>query len=153
MLRMLDKQGKPLEPCFFPFCADDPIRCHSLVPGSLRTEEFPSGFVGAKLLGLFTSELRMFPLLVGVNCGLFCVASGESLQASGVHQALHCEFLNKFDIDGTPGAGGLAGSEANAVAGFVEALANAVDPAEAECNLYGFGPGDAGLSGAFFVEA
>src|SRR6267154_3710924 len=59
-LRMVDEFGKPLEFCFSSFCADDPIRCHSLVPGSLRTEEFPSGFVGAKLLGLFTSELRMF---------------------------------------------------------------------------------------------
>src|SRR6266567_6341929 len=70
-----------------------------------------------------------------------------------MHQTLLCELLNKFDVNGTPGAGGLARSEANHVAGFVEALSHAVDPAKAQCNLYGFGPDDAGLSGTFFVEA
>src|SRR6266478_2881429 len=150
---MTDQLGETLEFRLFSFYADNPISAHPLVPGSLRTEKFPGGLVGAKLLGLFTGELGVLPLLVRIDGRLFFIASGESLQASGLHQALHCEFLNKFDIDGTPGAGGLAGSEANAVAGFVEALANAVDPAETECNLYGFGPGDAGLSGAFFVEA
>jgi len=61
--------------------------------------------------------------------------------------------LDKFDVNGTPSAGELAGGEANHVAGFVNALSNAVDPAEAQCNLNGFGPGDAGLAGTFFVEA
>ena len=70
-----------------------------------------------------------------------------------MHQAFPREFLNKFDVNGAPGAGGLARSEANHVAGFPEALANAIDPAEAQCNLHGFGPGDAGLSGILLVEA
>ena len=70
-----------------------------------------------------------------------------------MHQTFLCELLNKFDVDGAPVAGGLAGSEANGVAGFVEALANAVDPAEAQGDFHGFGPGDAGSSGSFFVEA
>src|SRR6266852_1539536 len=70
-----------------------------------------------------------------------------------MHQAFHCELLNKFDVDGAPGVGGLAGSEANCVTVFVEALSNAVDPAEAQRNLYGFGPGDARSSGISLVEA
>jgi len=70
-----------------------------------------------------------------------------------MHQTLLCELSNEVDIDGAPGACGLAGSEANCVTGFVNALPNAVDPAEAEGNLYGFGPCDAGFSGTFFVQA
>lgn len=70
-----------------------------------------------------------------------------------MHQVLLCEFSNKINVDGAPGAGGFARGEANGVAGFVEALSNAVDPAETEGYFYGFGPGDAGFSGAFFVEA
>ncbi len=69
-----------------------------------------------------------------------------------MHQTFLCEFLNKFDVNSTPGAGGLARSEANHVAGFVDAFSNAVDPAKAQRNLYGFGPGDAGPAGTFFVK-
>jgi len=36
---------------------------------------------------------------------------------------------------------------------FVDALSNAVDPAEAACYFYRFGPGHARFSGTFFVEA
>src|SRR5713226_7074785 len=70
-----------------------------------------------------------------------------------MHQALLCELSNEVDVDGTPGAGGLAGSEANGVAGLVDAFSNAVDPAEAEGDFYGFGPRDAGPARTFFVEA
>src|SRR6266568_3926231 len=153
MLRTIDEYGKTLELCLLPFCADDPIRCHSLVPGSLRTEEIPSALVGAKLLFLLCVESGALPLLVRVDGGLFCSASGEGLETGGMHQALLCELLDKLDVDGAPGAGGLAGSEANRVAGFVEALSNAVNPTEAQGYFYGFRPGDAGLSGIFFVEA
>jgi len=66
---------------------------------------------------------------------------------------LLCELSNEVDVDGAPGAGGFPRGEANGVAGFVEALSNAVDPAEAEGYFYGFGPGDAGFSGNLFVEA
>ncbi len=150
---MLNERGKALEFRLFLLGADDPISAHPLVPRSLRAEEFPSGFVCAKLLRLFTSELGALALFVRVDGRFFCVASGESLEAGVMHQALLCELLNKFDVNGAPGAGELARSEANHVAGFVEALSNAVDPAKAQRNLYGFGPGDAGLSGIFFVKA
>ena len=116
-------------------------------------EEFPSRFVGTKLLLLFACEAGAIPLFVRVDRGFFLVACGKSFETGGIHQTFLCELLNEFDVDGTPSAGGPARSEANRVAGFVEALSNAVDPAKAQCNLYGFGPGDAGLSGTFFVEA
>ena len=70
-----------------------------------------------------------------------------------MHQAFPREFLNKFDVNGAPGAGGLARSEANHIADLVDALTNAIDPPETQCNLHGFGPGDAGLSGILLVEA
>ncbi len=150
---MTDKLGKPLAFCFFSFCADGPIGAHPLVPRRLRTKEFPSRFVGTKLLLLFTCEAGAIPLFVRVDGGFFLVARGKSFETGRMHQTFLCELLNEFDVDGTPVAGGLAGSEANCVAGFVEALSNAVDPAEAQCNLYGFGPGDAGFSRSLFVEA
>src|SRR5216683_1599405 len=153
ILGMLDEQRKPLEFCFFPLCADDPISAHPLVPRSLRTEEFPSGFVGAKLFRLFTSELGALPLFVRVDARLLCAACRESLEAGGMHQTHFLELLDALDVNGAPSACGPARSEANRVAGIVDALSNAVDPAETESGVYGFGPGDAGLSGTFFVEA
>jgi len=153
MLRMLDKQGKPLEPCFFPFCADDPISCHSLVPGSLRAEEFPSGLVCAKLLLLFTSELGALALLVRIDARVFFATGSKGLETCRMHQTRFLEVLDAFDVNGAPGASGPARSEANGVAGFVDAPSNAVDPAEAESGIYGFRPGDARFSRVFFVEA
>jgi len=153
ILRMTDELGKPLELCLFPFGADDPKSCHPLIPRGLGTEEFPGDLVAAKLFRLFTSEAGAVSLFVRIDGRLFFVTSGKSLEAGGMHQALFREFLNGFDVNGAPGAGGLARSEANHVAGFVDALSNAVDPTEAQCNLYGFGPRDAGLAGILFVEA
>jgi len=48
-----------------------------------------------------------------------------------MHQTHFFELADAFDINGAPGASGPAWSEANRVAGFVETLSNAVDPAEA----------------------
>src|SRR5260370_22014024 len=70
-----------------------------------------------------------------------------------MHQTPLCELSNEVDVDGAPGAAGLPGSKTNGVAGFVEAFANAVDPAEAQGDFYGFGPSDAGLARIFFVAA
>ena len=70
-----------------------------------------------------------------------------------MHQTLLYKFMNKFDVDGTPSASGPAWSEANRVAGFVEALSNAVDPAKTQRGLHGFGPGNARFPGISFVEA
>src|SRR5271169_2579796 len=150
---MADEFGEAFEFCFFPLGADDPVGAHPLVPRSLGTEEFPSGLVGAELLFLFARELRAVSLFVGIDGGFFLVASGECLEAGGMHQTLLRELADEVDVDGAPGADGLAGSEANGVASFVEALANAVDPAKAEGYFYGFWPSDAGFPGIFFVES
>ena len=142
---MNDELGKALEFCFFPFGADDPKRANPLVPGSLRAEEFPGGLIGAKLLFLLTRELGVLSLFIRVDRLLF-VASSKGLETGRVHQSLLCQLSNEVDVDDTPVAGGLAWSKTNGVAGFVEALSKAVDPAKAQCNLYGFGPGNAGLA-------
>jgi hypothetical protein len=150
---MADELGEPFELCLFPFGADDPIRAHPLIPRGLGTEEFPGGLVRAKQLFLFASEMGVLSLFVRVDAGFFFAARGKGLEAGGMHQSLLGELSGEFDVDVAPGAGGLAGSEANGIAVFVEALANAVDPAKAEGDFYGFGPGDAGFSRSFFVEA
>src|SRR6266700_645135 len=109
MLRTTDEYGKTLELCLFPLCADDPVSCHPLIPRSLRAKEFPGGLVGAKLLFLLCVESGALPLLVRVDGGLFCSASGEGLETGGMHQALLCELLDKLDVDGAPGDAGLSG--------------------------------------------
>src|SRR5713226_3483964 len=70
-----------------------------------------------------------------------------------MHQTHFLELLNPLDVNGAPGAGGPARSEANRVAGFVEALSNAVDPAKAESGVHGFRPGDAGSPGTLLIKA
>jgi hypothetical protein len=150
---MTDELGEALESCFFPFGAYDPPSADPLVPRGLGTEEFPGGFVRAKLFFLSTSKAGGLALFVCVNTGFFLATRGEGFEANGMHQALLCELSDEVDIDRAPGAGGLAGSEANRVAGFVEALADAIDPAEAESYFYGFGPSDARFFGTFFVKA
>src|SRR6266446_3464817 len=150
---MLDQQRKPLAFCFFLFRADDPPSGHPLVPRSLRTEEFPSTFVFAKSLFLLSGKPGALPLLVGVNARLLCAACRKSFEACRMHQLHFCERLDALDVDRTPSASGPARSEANHVAGFIDALSNAVDPAEAEGLVYGIWPRDAGLPGTFFGEA
>src|ERR1700674_790425 len=153
MLRMIDEHGKPLKSCFFLFGAGDPISCHPLVPRGLRTEKIPSGSDCAKLLLLFTSEPGALSLFVRVDAGLFCAARCESLETGGMHQSHFLELVDAFDVNRAPSADGPAWSEANRVAGFVDALSNAVDPTEAESGVYCLRPGDAGFSGTFFIEA
>src|SRR6266446_2313293 len=80
ILGMLDEQRKPLVLCLFHLCADDPISCHPLVPRSLRTEEFPSGFVCAKLLRLFTSEPGALALFVRIDGDFFALRAAKALR-------------------------------------------------------------------------
>src|SRR2546425_610078 len=152
-LRMFDEKRKPLQPRLFLFRADDPPSGHPLVPRSLRTEEIPSCFVCAKVFSLFSREPGVLLLFVGIDAGFFCAACCKSFEACRVHQHHFCEGLDALDVNGAPSAGGPARSEANHVAGFIDALSNAVDPAEAEGHVYGLWPRDAGLPGTFFVEA
>ena len=133
---MIDGYGKPLDFCFFLFCADDPISCQPLVPGSLKAEEFPSGLVGAKLPLLFTSELGALALFVRVDARFSCTTCGKSLETGGMHQTRFLKLLDAFDVNGAPSASGPARSEANRVAGFVDASPNAVNPTEAESGVY-----------------
>jgi len=150
---MADELGEAFELCLFPFGADDPKSRHPLVPRGLGTEEIPGGFVRTKLFFLFANETGVLSLFIRVDAGFSFAARGKCFETGGTHQALLCKLSNEVDVDGAPGACGLAGSETNCVAGFVEALSNAVDPTKAEGYFYRFGPGGAGFSGTFFVEA
>src|ERR1700687_5306870 len=153
ILRMTDELGKPLELCLFLFGADDPISRHPLVPRGLGKEEIPSGLVCAKLLLLFTSELGALALFVRVDARLFFATGGKGFETCRMHQTHFLELADAFDVNGAPGAGRPARSEANRVAGFVDALSNAVDPTEAGSGVYGFRPSDAGFPGTLLMEA
>src|ERR1700674_1307771 len=99
VLRMIDERGKPFAFCLFPFCADDQPGGHSLIPGSLGTEEFPSGLFCAKLLLLFASEPGALSLFVSVDARLFCATCGESLEAGRMHQTHFLELPDAFDVN------------------------------------------------------
>jgi hypothetical protein len=131
MLGMGDQFGEARLFCFLFFCGRDPVGRQLFIAGGLRLEEVPGGFVGAELFFLFAGEAGALALLVGVDGGFFFAAGGEGLEAGRMHQALLGKLLNEVDVDGAPGAGGFARGEADGVARFVEALSNAVDPAEA----------------------
>ena len=83
---MTDELAKALAFGFFSFCGNDPPGAHPLVPRSLRKEEFPCGFVGAKLLLLSASELGAFSLFVSVDAGFFLATRREGLEAGGMHE-------------------------------------------------------------------
>ena len=146
ILGMMNELGKTVEFGFFPFGGGDPISAYPLVPRGLGKEKFPGELVGTELLFLVASEACAFALFVGVDAGFLFVARGESFEAGRMHEAVSCELSDEVNVDGAPGAGGFARSEADGVAGFVEALTNAVDPAEAKGDFYRFGPGDTGFS-------
>ena len=70
-----------------------------------------------------------------------------------MHQTLLLEQPDTSDVNGTPGAAAPARSEANRVAGLVDAPSNAIDPAEAESGVHGFRPSDAGFTRVLLIEA
>src|SRR5260370_34076010 len=70
-----------------------------------------------------------------------------------MHQTHFLELLNPLDVNGAPSAGRPARSEANHVAGFVDVLSKAVDPAKTEGGVYGYWLLDTGLYCVSVIEA
>src|SRR5262245_54412680 len=70
-----------------------------------------------------------------------------------MHPSLALEDRHALRVDDAPDAAAATRSEANRVARFVDAAANAVDPPEAQGFVDRFGPGDARLARAALVEA
>src|SRR5262249_53982267 len=73
--------------------------------------------------------------------------------AGGAHEAEVGQLGDLVDVDLAPDAGRFARGEADGVGLVVEALADAVDPAEAQGLVDGLRPGHAGAAAVSLVEA
>src|SRR6516225_1209225 len=150
---ILNQLGEASLASFFLLGADDAIGGGSAIPGRLRLEVLPGFLVGAELSLVGGTELGVLALLVGVDSGLIALARLEGLDSRRMHEAEPGHFLRAPDVNRAPGAGWLAGREADAVADLVDGVADAVDPAIAEGHVHRLGPGDAGLTRSSLVEA
>src|SRR5580704_15491930 len=70
-----------------------------------------------------------------------------------MHEPRLRKLSRSVNVNGAPDAPRLTRSEANLVAHRINALANAVDPAEAECAIDSFRPGDAGEARVALIES
>jgi hypothetical protein len=153
MLGVLHKYNQPLQFSLFFFRADDPPAACSSIPGSLRPEELPCGFVCTKLLLICSGKFGAFSLLVRVDRRPLFFALLKSSETGDMHQSELGKLGSSSYIDGAPDATRLAWCESNLVANRVYALANTIDPTEAERAVHSFRPGYAGAPGIPLVEA
>src|SRR4029077_509068 len=153
MLAIVNELGETFQACLFLPGADHPPTRGSPVPRRVRLEETPGLLVGAKSLFVRATEPGAFSLLVSVDFRALSGASLEGFGAFGSHQAERTEFGHSLNVYRAPDALRPPRRESYDVAGLSEALAHAVNPAETERAIHGFTPGDAGLSGADFMEA
>src|SRR5580704_3167095 len=153
MSGMFDERGQALASGVFFFRANDPPAADFLIPGRLVAEEFPGRRMAAKLFLIRCRQLSGFSLLVGVDLGVISVPLCKGRQACGVHEAQGGELGGASNVDCAPDTSRLARGKPNLVADFVDAFADAVDPAEAERAVDCFRPRDAGPSGAPLLKA
>src|SRR5262245_52171770 len=143
---------QPLQASLFLLRADHPPTHGFSVVGWLRPKETPSGFIR-----LQEPVVRLFQvhasLLVRVDARLVLSSGFIGFQAGRLHQPSLDEYLGTFDVNAAPDAHRFGWREANRVAETVNALPNAVDPAEAEGFIDRLGPGDAWLARAYLVIA
>src|SRR5262249_47224150 len=90
-------------------------------------------------------------LLVGVDARPVLPSGLIGLEAGRPHQPSFDERLGTFDVNVAPDADRFAWREADSVAATVDALPNAVDPAEAKGRIDRLGPGNAWLARADLV--
>src|ERR1051326_177810 len=128
-----------------------PIRRRPLIPGRLGTEIVPRLLVGPDFVLERRRQLCVLPF-VGIDRRLLLVAPLEGLESCRPHSSRPAKLLRALDVYRAPHAGRLPRREANGVAGFVDAPAYAIDPANAERFVNRFRPGDAGLARASFVK-
>ena len=115
-------------------------------------KEFPGGSVALEDARIWFDEFRT-SLFVRINAGAILLSRGVSFQSCGLHSLFIYQSLNVANVYRAPDAAGSARRETNHVTVVIDALANAVDPTEAECFIDGLRPGDAGPAGILFVEA
>jgi hypothetical protein len=63
------------------------------------------------------------------------------------------EFLGVLDVYCTPNTPGCSSGEPYCITSIANALANTIDPAEAECLVNRLWPGNARFAGAFLVKS
>src|SRR5262249_5219921 len=132
--------------------ADHPVGDRAPVPGRARLEVRPGRRIAPELLFARLVERRLLPLLVSVDGRALRRCRGEGGAAGGEDTARGHQ-LHAPHVDGAPVAPLLARREADDVALRAEALAHAVDPADAERLVHRLRPGEAGLARRALVEA
>ncbi len=91
-------------------------------------------------------------MFVGVDAGSVFFATFIGSDSGRLHAIFLEQSVDVPDIHRAPDAAGLARRETNFVTLFIDALAEAVDPAKAERFVNGFGPGNARFARVLFVE-
>src|SRR5438093_2610556 len=132
--------------------ADDPPRGQALVVRRLRAKKIPCLLVRLESL-LVRRPQPGVPPLERVHAGPLGVGLRERGQARRRHSPELLQRGHALDVHVAPDALWLPRREADAVARLVDAVAHAVDPAEAESLVDRLGPRDAGPARAFLVEA
>src|SRR6266540_1126764 len=150
--RVIDQRFEAPSPGLFALRADDPVGGRRSISGRLRLEEFPRLRVGTELTLERTSELRLPPLLVGIDRRSVVPSGLERLAAGWVHAPLGDQLFRPLDVPRAPRASTRSGSEPVRVAHVIDAAPDAVDPPEREGLVDGLGPGDARYARALLVE-
>src|SRR6266508_3490886 len=151
--RVVDQRCEPPSPCLFPLRADDPVGGRRSISGRLRHEEGPPLRVGTELTLELTSELRLLPLLVGIDRRAVLRSVLERLTAGWVHAPLGDQFFRSLDVPRAPPAPRRSGGEPVRIAHVIDAAPDAVDPPEREGLVDGLGPGDARYARTLLVES
>src|SRR6185312_16987493 len=123
------------------------------IPWRLFVEEAPRRGVRPEATFRVCVERRAMPSFVRVDARPLLVARRERGAPGRMRQAEFHQLVHALDVDGAPRAARRARREAYRVALGIERSADAVDPAETQCLVDRFGPGDARPSRAALVES
>src|SRR5438309_2649983 len=91
-------------------------------------------------------------LLVRIDGGLPRISRLEGLETRGPHEPASGQFLDAFEVHGTPDAARVPRREADRVADPVDAPPLPVDPTETERLVHGLRPRNARLPRGHFIE-
>jgi len=152
LCRSLDQFVESLESGLFLFGADDVPFHHFPIRRRLRLKELPRRLVSFEFPGVRFDQLRT-SLLVGINARSVFFSQLVCFQPGRQHSFIFDKSFDVANVDTTPDAVRFARRESNHITVFIDALANAVDPSEAQSFIDRLGPGDAWLAGTLFVEA
>ena len=142
MRRIRYKFFNPFAASFFLFGADYPPTDGFSVRCRLRLKETPRRPV--LLQQAIVRFVQVYvSLLVRVDAHFVLFSRFIGFHTCWLHPSLLDERLRAFDIKAAPDAGGFAWRKANPVTQIVDALADTIYPAVAECFVNRLGPGNA----------